>query len=101
MLLYIIIYTSYYYNIFAITYRTRVRIYDFWNYFIKDKYFSRNRNYLRTIAKMISWKSSCICVVIMRLLLADFEFNNQLPTDTFQFGGQTGNTVTQLVFRRK
>ncbi|KAL6262754.1 hypothetical protein P5V15_005545 [Pogonomyrmex californicus] len=30
-----------------------------------------------------------------------FEFDSQLPTDTFQFGGQTGNTVTQLVFRKK
>ncbi|KAG5343737.1 EFMT2 methyltransferase, partial [Acromyrmex charruanus] len=30
-----------------------------------------------------------------------FELNNQLPTDTFQFGGQTGNTVTQLIFRKK
>lgn len=37
----------------------------------------------------------------IRVLFADFELESQLPTDTFQFGGQTGNTITQLVFRKK
>jgi len=39
--------------------------------------------------------------VIMHLLFVDFELDRELPTDTFQFGGQTGNTVTQLIFRKK
>lgn len=30
-----------------------------------------------------------------------FELESELPTDTFRFGGQTGNIVTQLVFRKK
>ncbi|XP_020293704.1 protein-lysine N-methyltransferase mettl10 [Pseudomyrmex gracilis] len=30
-----------------------------------------------------------------------FELESQLPTDTFQFGGQTGNAITQLVLRKK
>lgn len=34
------------------------------------------------------------------LLFTDFELKSQFPTDTFQFGGQTGNTVTQLVFMK-
>ncbi|XP_001603234.1 EEF1A lysine methyltransferase 2 [Nasonia vitripennis] len=30
-----------------------------------------------------------------------FEFSTELPTKTFSFGGQTGNTITQLVFIKK
>lgn len=40
-------------------------------------------------------------IIIMRLLFTDFELESELPTDTFRFGGQTGNIVTQLVFRKK
>lgn len=42
-----------------------------------------------------------ICFVTIQLCFTDFELENQLPTDTFQFGGQTGNTVIQLIFRKK
>ncbi|KAL6446267.1 hypothetical protein ACFW04_001109 [Cataglyphis niger] len=38
---------------------------------------------------------------LLKHFASHFELESQLPTDTFQFGGQTGNTVTQLVFRKK
>ncbi|CAL1673997.1 unnamed protein product [Lasius platythorax] len=38
---------------------------------------------------------------LVKHFTSHFELENQLPTDTFQFGGQTGNTVIQLIFRKK
>lgn len=37
--------------------------------------------------------------IIYKIL--DFDILHVLPADTFVFGGQTGNTVTQLVLQKK
>lgn len=33
--------------------------------------------------------------------ISDFDILNVLPTDTFLFGGQRGNTITQLILQKK
>ncbi|XP_068597378.1 EEF1A lysine methyltransferase 2 isoform X2 [Brachionichthys hirsutus] len=37
---------------------------------------------------------------LLEKLSEGFEFEQELPTPSFQFGGKTGNTVTTLIFKR-
>ncbi|XP_072760078.1 EEF1A lysine methyltransferase 2 [Anoplolepis gracilipes] len=69
---------------------------------------TKRQKYVENIHRILSSKGYLVLIScnwtkeeLLKHFANHFELESELPTDTFQFGGQTGNTVTQLVFRKK
>ncbi|KAK2584080.1 hypothetical protein KPH14_006524 [Odynerus spinipes] len=69
---------------------------------------SKRKNYIKNIYDILKPEGYLVltsCNWTKEELLLhfnnDYDFIDELPMDSFQFGGRKGNTVTQLVFKKK
>lgn len=66
------------------------------------------RSYLQTVKSLMTPNSLLVLTScnwtkeqLMTFFSSDFELYEQIPTPTFQFGGQTGNNVMSLILKLK